>query len=110
MKKQLFVAFAIIAMMVAGCQSKTSSGNKEVSATETIQPSAELTQLNLKVTGMTCEGCEKTIKTGLANLEGIASVEASFKDSLVTAQIDPTKVTPAKIKETITNLGYTVAE
>lgn len=68
----------------------------------------DLTQLNMKVAGMTCEGCEKTIETGLELLDGIASAKASHIDSTVSIQIDDTKVDSANIADKIVELGYVI--
>jgi len=62
----------------------------------------------LRVTGMTCGGCENAVKRGLARLDGIAEVAASHADERVTVTFDPDLVTPAQIKARIAAIGYTV--
>jgi copper chaperone len=65
--------------------------------------------LTLKVTGMTCGGCENAVKRGLARLEGIGDVSASHVESKVEVTYDPARVSPAEIKARIGAIGYTVA-
>ncbi len=61
----------------------------------------------LPVEGMTCATCAGRIETALGKLPG---VEAEVNLAAETASItfDPTRVTPARLAETIENAGYTV--
>jgi copper chaperone CopZ len=101
MKKLLF-ALSTVAVMAACSAGPTSEKIKSASTL------GELTSINLKVAGMTCTGCEKTIETGLGQLEGVASVDAVFTDSTTTIKADTTKVSLARLEQTIEALGYTV--
>jgi copper chaperone len=65
--------------------------------------------LQLKVTGMTCGGCENAVKRALKNVDGVEDVTASHGAGLVGVRFDATKVTPAILKEKIELLGYDVA-
>jgi copper chaperone CopZ len=64
--------------------------------------------LTLKVTGMTCGGCENAVARGLARLEGIGEVTASHADAKVAVTFDPSRVSPDEIKARIGAMGYTV--
>jgi copper chaperone len=66
--------------------------------------------LTLKVTGMTCGGCENAVKRGLARLEGVADVAASHADERVAVTFDPARVTADAIKARIGAIGYTVVD
>jgi copper chaperone len=66
--------------------------------------------LTLTVSGMTCGGCENSVKRALGRLEGVAEVSASHTAKQVVATIDPAKVTVEQVKERITACGFTVAE
>jgi copper chaperone CopZ len=63
----------------------------------------------LKVTGMTCGGCENAVKRGLARLDGVGDVAASHTAQNVTVTFDPARVTLDEIKARIGAIGYTVA-
>ena len=65
--------------------------------------------LQLKVTGMTCGGCENAVKRTLQKVDGVEDVTASHSAGLVGVRFDATKVTPAVLKERIEALGYDVA-
>ena len=65
--------------------------------------------LQLKVTGMTCGGCESAVKRALQQVEGVEDVSASHAASLVGVTYDPGKVTRAMVTEKIESLGYGVA-
>ena len=65
--------------------------------------------MTLKVTGMTCGGCENAVKRALGRLDGVGEVTASHADERVTVAFDPAKVNPELIKARIAAIGYTVA-
>ena len=62
--------------------------------------------VTLKVDGMSCQHCVNTIKNTLASKEVIANVDLDNKT--VEVNFDDEKQNLADIKETITELGYTV--
>lgn len=66
------------------------------------------THVQLKVTGMTCGGCENAVKRSLKMLDGVQDVSASHTAHSVGITFDDTKVTPAVITERIESLGYHV--
>ncbi len=65
--------------------------------------------LQLKVTGMTCGGCESAVRRALQQVEGVEEVSASHAASLVGVTYDPEKVTRAMVTEKIESLGYAVS-
>lgn len=65
--------------------------------------------LQLKVTGMTCGGCESAVTRTLQKVDGVEDVTASHSAGLVGVRFDASKVTPAMLKEKIESLGYDVA-
>lgn len=83
------------------CQGPKPSQNTEIIADETV------VAYSLTVEGMTCTGCENTIKNSLSALEGVAEVTASHELGLVTITLNPEKADTAKIREKITETGYT---
>ena len=64
--------------------------------------------LNLRVTGMTCGGCENAVSRTLLKLAGVESVTASHKAQSVRVNYKPESVTPAAIRSAIETLGYEV--
>jgi copper chaperone CopZ len=64
--------------------------------------------LTLRVTGMTCGGCENAVKRAVAKLPGVAEVNASHQQQQVTVDFDEAQTTADSIKGRITALGYQV--
>ena len=65
--------------------------------------------VTLRVTGMTCGGCENAVKRALGRLEGVNAVTASHVEEKVGVSFDPATVTPDEITARISAIGYTVA-
>jgi copper chaperone len=65
--------------------------------------------IELTVNGMTCGGCENSVKRVLMQTAGVEAVAASHTASLVGVTFDPAKVTPAVLREKIEGLGYEVS-
>ena len=65
--------------------------------------------LTLKVTGMTCGGCESAVRRVLAMIDGVTAATASHRDERVTVTYDPGKASREKIVRAIEMAGYSVA-
>ena len=61
----------------------------------------------LKVSGMTCAGCEATIKLALEQTPGVRSAEVSYDRGEATVEYDPNATTVDKLREAINETGYT---
>ena len=57
--------------------------------------------IELTVNGMTCGGCENSVKRVLMQTAGVEAVAASHAASVVGVTFDPAKVTPAVLREKI---------
>ncbi|WP_457599787.1 heavy metal translocating P-type ATPase [Hydrogenivirga sp.] len=64
----------------------------------------------LKVDGMTCVNCARTIEIALKKKEGVKGVEVSFELGRVKVEFDEDKVSEEDIARTIEELGYRVIE
>ena len=64
---------------------------------------------HIHITGMTCTTCAATIEKGLAETPGVEQANVSFASEKATVEYDPSKVDLAKIKDTISQLGYGAA-
>ena len=64
--------------------------------------------VTLRVTGMTCGGCENSVKRALGRLDGVADVAASHAQQSVTVTFDPGTSTLDAIRERIVAAGYHV--
>lgn len=77
----------------------TEKADVNIAAVKTIQ---------LHVTGMTCEGCEKTVETTLAKLDGVTTSEASHVNEMATITYDTTLLDANALSQAIESVGYTV--
>lgn len=84
------------------CQGPKTSSSKESAAPE----SKTTISYTLSVEGMTCTGCENTVKNAVQSVEGVSAVEASFEDELVRISVSETADTAA-IRQQIISSGYT---
>jgi copper chaperone CopZ len=60
-----------------------------------------------RVEGMTCGGCEASVKMTVKRLDGVREVEASHTEKRATVTYDAKKVSPEAIVAAIEKLGYT---
>ena len=97
--KKVLVLFAL-SFVILSCQSGMKNENQTVS-TKVIT-----TKLQLKVDGMTCDGCEMTIKKGLEKLDGIIEVKADHESGTAIITVDTTKIERSKVVALIEELGY----
>jgi len=64
-------------------------------------------EINLKVNGMVCNGCENRVKNALKNIKGIENVIADHESGMVTV-ISNEEIKESLIVETIENIGYEI--
>jgi len=64
---------------------------------------------HIHITGMTCTTCAATIEKGLAETPGVQRANVSFTSEKASIEYDPSQVGLAKIKNTISGLGYGTA-
>lgn len=57
----------------------------------------------LKVTGMTCAGCEAAVKIAAKNVDGVTNVTVGYEKASAEVTYDPAKTTPAAIAKVITD-------
>jgi Cu+-exporting ATPase len=64
---------------------------------------------SIHVIGMTCTTCASTVEKGLSQTPGVEQANVNFASEKASIEYDPTKVDLAKIKDTVSELGYGVA-
>lgn len=95
MKIKLLLISLMVMMIAVSC------GTKKAKVT----PVANTT-IALNVEGMSCTGCEETIQTALAKMDGVIAVKASHTDSIVKVSFDSTIVKVDQIGDEINKLDY----
>ncbi len=74
------------------------------------KPNSKKTErARIPITGMTCTTCAATIEKGLAETAGIEQTRVNFASEKASIEYDPSKISLAKIKDTISQLGYGTA-
>ena len=63
--------------------------------------------VELKVQGMDCQGCVKSVTRMLSGVPGVASVDVSLEEGKARVTYDPAKSGPAELKRAIERAGYT---
>jgi Cu+-exporting ATPase len=58
---------------------------------------------------MTCTTCAATIEKGLSQTPGVEQADVNFASEKASIKYDPTKVDLARLKDTVSQLGYGVA-
>jgi len=62
--------------------------------------------VELKVEGMDCEGCVKSVTRMLSGVAGVESVDVSLAQGRARVTYDPAKAGPAQFKRAIERAGY----
>jgi copper chaperone CopZ len=103
--KKLFkittLIFSLILVLSVSCNNK---GTKQEKSIDTATSSF----VEVKVSGMTCAGCENTVQTSVAKIEGVKSVKASATAGTALVEYASGIVDTAMIRKAITASGYGV--
>ncbi|NVO20995.1 MAG: heavy-metal-associated domain-containing protein [Bacteroidetes bacterium] len=98
------ISILFVSFLAFSCSSNSS---KPVQAA-TSAVSVTNKTINLAVDGMTCTGCENTIKEAVGKVAGVSEVTASHTEGLAVVKYDSTKTNVKTISDAITEAGYTV--
>jgi len=60
------------------------------------------------VDGMSCDHCKAAVEKAVRPLQGILSAEVDLQTHLLKVEYDEAKISQAKIKKTVEDLGYDV--
>lgn len=69
---------------------------------------SDIQTVNFNIKGMTCAGCEETIKYAINALDGIVSVKPSYEKENAEVEFDNTKTSKEDIEKAINSTGYKV--
>lgn len=98
--KQIILILTL-ALSFAACTSKQAPKEKAVEPV--------MVETKLRVEGMTCTDCEKSIAKGVNELAGIDSISANHLDSTAFVRFDSNRTNLAEISKAIEGRGYHVA-
>lgn len=68
-----------------------------------------MNKIELKVKGMVCGGCENRVKNALFTINGVESVEASFKTGIVTVTTNK-ELDKSLLEDKIDDIGFEVVK
>lgn len=64
----------------------------------------------LKITGMTCATCVRTIEKSVSNLDGVTDIKVNLGNETGTVEYDSTKLRIADIERAVRDAGYEVVD
>lgn len=64
--------------------------------------------IHLKVEGMTCMGCVRSVKNVLTPIDGVQNVDVTLENGDVAVSYDPAKAKIDNFKSAIEDAGYEV--
>ncbi len=67
---------------------------------------AQLSTVELKVSGMTCSGCAVSVRNALLETPGVASASVDHEAGRATVQYNPVKTSTTQLIEAINKTGY----
>lgn len=106
-----FLVATALLWLTAGCGGTISSSS---SSSTTVSPSASISStplvlaIDLPVEGMTCSGCEETIRMAVERLPGVKSCHCDHKAKSAHVVFDVGLVGKTRIVSTIRETGYEV--
>lgn len=100
MKTVLTITLGLL-LMFSAAQSVRGDGN---------DPKAKALKCTLKVSGMTCAGCEAAVRLAARNVDGVQDVTVSYAKGKAEVTYDPAKTSPAAIATAITKKSGFTAE
>jgi copper chaperone len=64
----------------------------------------------IRVGGMTCGGCERSVQNALTRHRGVIEARADRRSERVSVHYDPALITRATIEQAITAAGFSVMD
>ena len=71
---------------------------------------ANVQTITYDIVGMTCAGCEASVRNAAQEVEGVLEAKASYDTQTATISFDKSKVQPERIKQAINSTGFTVKD
>jgi copper chaperone CopZ len=71
---------------------------------------AQVERITFNVEGMTCTGCEASVKHAVQNVDGVLEADVSYDTRSATIAFDKTKTNKEALVQAINSTGFRVAE
>lgn len=95
------IASLFIIFILNSCDGESSNSND-------VKQNFNYVEIEIKVDGMTCGGCENSINNELLKFEGVERVAASYVNKNVLIQVDTSVTSVSSLKNSIENVGYVI--
>jgi copper chaperone CopZ len=102
--KTNFLTAILVVFFIVSC--KQTENSQQVSDATSVN----IVKYEIKISGMTCTGCEQTIQSAVTELNGIKNIKASHTEGNAIIEFDTALTDTNAIKLAINNTGYTVLE
>ena len=66
-------------------------------------------KVEIKVSGMTCGGCERSVQNALTSRKGVTAAKADRNAGVVAVEFDPAQIQRAALEKAIAEAGFKVA-
>lgn len=104
MKRILVITAGVLALGAGGILSTTSVALS--AAPSAVAQATTARTARLSIENMTCALCPVTVKSAMAGVKGVKSVEINFDAKTALVVFDPSVTTPEAIATASTNAGY----
>ncbi|GHU01502.1 hypothetical protein AGMMS49960_11840 [Betaproteobacteria bacterium] len=65
-----------------------------------------MSEVTIKVQGMSCGGCVGNVTRTLTSLAGVSKAEVSLEQASATVQYDPEQIDPAALRQAVEDAGF----
>jgi len=104
MKYTLYIV--LLAIILNGCGSQEDKTSDQTNTGTNVNRQ----QISIQTSGMTCTGCENTIKSKVKKINGVIEVNADHTTGVVNCEYDANITNPDAIKDAITSSGYRIRD
>ena len=108
MNIKLVLITLCILILGYGCNKSDKETSEQKQDNQVVQTVGKEVSVEILTSGMTCTGCEATIKSKVKKVNGVKDVIADFNTNTVKTTFDDGKTNVDEIKKAITSAGYNV--
>ncbi len=103
-----FLSVGIVAVLAATLFLSCGKYNEKGQANDSkeVATAMNVAKVTLDVQGMTCSGCEYSVKSALKEIAGVTKAEASFANKSAEVEFDPEVATVAQLVEAVNKTGF----
>jgi len=73
------------------------------------QEHTNMEKIDIKVSGLTCGGCERSVQNALTSRKGVSAAKADRNAGIVSVEFDPAVIQRPALEKAIAEAGFKVA-